>query len=73
MRVPAMKFRKHSLAAIVALALAGMSLSGCVVYPNSYGYGYGGGYYAPVYVAPPPVYGGVVIGGGWGWGHGWRR
>jgi hypothetical protein len=28
-----------------------------------YGYGYGPGYYGPA----------VVIGGGWGWGGGWRR
>ena len=57
--------------ALALLAAAGLALSGCVVYPSSYGYGYGnGGYYAaPAVVAAP-----VIIGGGWGWGGGrrWR-
>lgn len=70
MSVSAVKFRKTSLGLMAALALAGMSLSGCVVYPSGYGYGYG---YAPAYYAPP-VYGSVVVGGGWGgWGGGGGR
>jgi hypothetical protein len=63
------KFR--SLGAVVALALTGATLTGCVYYPNRYAYGYGGGYYAPapaVVVAPAPV----VVGGYWGWGGGWH-
>jgi len=54
-----------------------LALSGCVAYPAQpygYGYGEGGGYYAPappVVVVPPPYYGGY---GGYGWGGGrhWR-
>jgi hypothetical protein len=74
MRVTAMKFRKRSLGLAAAIGIAALSLTGCVVYPDNYGYG--GGYYAPAYVAPPPVYGSVIIGGGWGggWhGGGWRH
>ena len=41
-----------------------MTLTGCVVAPYPYSYGYAPGYYAPGYVAAPPV---VV---GWGWGRG---
>jgi hypothetical protein len=54
-------------AAQAALIIAGLSLTGCVVYPDN---GYGGrqAYYAPAYIAPPPI---VVVGGGWGWGGGW--
>ncbi len=74
MRVPLMNFRKRSIGAVAALALAGLSLSGCVVYPAGYGGGYGGGYYAaPAYYAPPPVsFGFGYYGGGWGGGHRWR-
>jgi len=63
-----MNFRKRSIGAVAALALAGVSLAGCVVYPA--GYGYGGGYYAaPAYYAPPPVsFGFGYYGGGWGGG-----
>jgi len=62
------------LRAAVVLGAIGLGLSGCVVYPSRYGYGYGGyggGYYAPAYVAPAVV---VGVGGGWGWGGGccWR-
>ncbi len=70
MPVSKINFRKSSLGAVAALALAATSLAGCVVYPNSYGYyGGGGGYYGgPAYYAPPV---GVVIGGGCCWGGGW--
>jgi hypothetical protein len=71
-----MKFRKPSetmmprrLKVAALLAVIGIALSGCVVYPSSYGYGYGG-YAAPAYYAPPVV---VGVGGGWGWGGGWGR
>jgi hypothetical protein len=70
-----MKLSSRMLARIAALAIGGLSLAGCVYYPDAgYGYGRPAGYYAaPVYVAPPPV---VVVGGGWGggWGggRGWR-
>ncbi len=58
-----MKLSSRTLVRAVAVALAGLSLAGCVYYPNGYGYGYG-----PGYVVAPPV--GVVV-GGWGWhGHG---
>ncbi len=71
MRVPGMNFRKRSIGAVVALALAGLSLAGCVVYPD--GYGYGGGYAAPAYYAPPVTFGFGYYGGGWGGGGGrWR-
>jgi hypothetical protein len=46
------------------LALAAASLlilTGCVVAPAPYGYGYAPGYYGPAYVAAPPI----VVGGGW--------
>ena len=62
---------RRTIGTIAALALTGAALSGCVYYPNQYGYG-GGGYYAPapaVVVAPAPV----VVGGYWGWGGGWGR
>jgi len=72
MSVNAMKLSSRGIARIAALLIGGLSLAGCVYYPNGYGYGYGApaGYYAaPVYVAPVPV----VVGGGWGWGgRGWR-
>ncbi len=58
--------RRIKLAA--ALCALGLGLSGCVVYPSSYGAGYGGYYAAPAYYAPPVV---VGVGGGWGWGGGW--
>jgi hypothetical protein len=67
--------RRRGFGTVLALALTGAALSGCVYYPQRYAYngysgGYYGGYYAPapaVVVAPP-----VVVGGGWwGWGHGW--
>ncbi len=72
MGVPRMNFRKRSIGAIAALAVAGLSLAGCVVYPD--GYGYGGGYYAaPAYYAPPVTFGfGYYGGGGWGGGGRWR-
>jgi hypothetical protein len=62
MRVGTMKSRQTNRAAVrrlgaAALLAAGFALSGCVVYPSSYGYG--GGYAAPAYYAPP-----VVVGGG---------
>lgn len=51
-----------------------LMLGGCVAYDPGYGYGYGaGGYYAPppAYVAPRPVYVAPALrhhgGGGW-WG-----
>jgi hypothetical protein len=80
MSVNGMKIRTRILGPLVALTLAGLSLTGCVVYPHAgYGYGYSSYYYEPAYVAPPPV---VVFGGGWGWhdhddgdwggGHHWR-
>jgi hypothetical protein len=63
---------------LVLAALALFGLSGCVAYPaGPYGYS-DGGYYAPApaYVyAPPPVVGGVYLGGwggGWGGGGGWH-
>jgi hypothetical protein len=67
-----MKFKKSSLGMVAALALAGMSLAGCVVYPSGYGYGYGGGYGggyypAPAYYAPP-----VSFDFGFYGGHRWR-
>lgn len=71
---------------LVAVGAAAIGLSGCVYYPSTYGYGYGGGYpaySAPAYVAPPVVTGSLFFGGGWGgggyrggWGDrdgGWRR
>jgi peptidoglycan/LPS O-acetylase OafA/YrhL len=69
-KVEGLKFpRRIKLAA--ALCAIGLGLSGCVVYPSSYGYGYGGYYGGPAYYAPPVV---VGVGGGWGWGgrRGWR-
>ncbi len=46
-------------------------------YASGYGYAYPSGYYpAPYYGYGPGYYGygpAVVIGGGWGWGHGWHR
>ncbi len=65
MSVRSMKF----LPRLVALGLAGLSLTGCVVYPHGggYAYGYAPSYYEPAYVAPAPV---VVFGGGWGGGWG---
>jgi hypothetical protein len=56
MRVGTMKSRQTNRAAVrrlgaAALLAAGFALSGCVVYPSSYGYG--GGYAAPAYYAPP--------------------
>jgi hypothetical protein len=66
MTVNGMKLRTRWLAQAAALALTGLALSGCVVYPQR---GYASAYYEPAYVAPPPV---VVVGGGWGWGGGWR-
>lgn len=55
---------RRALGAVLALALTGAALSGCVYYPE-------GGYYAPapVVVAPAPV----VVGGWWGWGGGWHH
>jgi hypothetical protein len=68
-----------TLRAMALLALTA-TLAGCVVYEPGPGYGYG--YAAPApgyaYAAPapavygPPVYGSVVIGGGWGGGRRWR-
>ncbi|MBU6448252.1 MAG: hypothetical protein KGQ26_01375 [Rhodospirillales bacterium] len=52
-----------TLRRFTVLALAAAGLGGCVYYPSGYGYGRGGGYYAPaVTVAPPPI----VFGGWWG-------
>jgi hypothetical protein len=59
---------------LVLVSAAAIGLSGCVYYPSTYGYGYGGGYTAPVYVAPAPVVtGGIFLGGGYGGGYdrGW--
>jgi hypothetical protein len=65
MTVRAMKLSTRTIGMIAALGLAGLSLAGCVYYPSGYGYGYAPGYYAPA-----PVYGAVVVGGGWGhWHH----
>ncbi len=69
MSIRTMKLSPRALGAVAAVVLAGVSLAGCVYYPNGYGYSYGPGYYSPAYVAAPPV--GVVVGGGWGWGGGW--
>jgi hypothetical protein len=63
-----MKLSSRKIRLVAALALAGVSLAGCVYYPSGYGYGYAPGYYSPGYVAAPPV----VIGGGWGWWGGGR-
>ncbi len=69
-----LKFRKRFWSVLSGLLLA-TALGGCVVYPSGYAYnGYGyAPVYAPVYVAPP-VFGGVFIGGGYGYGGGrrWR-
>ncbi len=67
MTVNGMKLPTRWLAQAAALALTGLALTGCVVYPQR-GYTYAPTYYEPAYVAPPPV---VVVGGGWGWGGGW--
>jgi hypothetical protein len=70
MAIGKMKLSSRALGRIAALAIAGVSLTGCVVYPSG-GYAYSPGYYAPGYAYAPPV--GVVVGGGWwggGWGHG---
>ncbi len=69
MRVLKMNFRKRSIGVVAALALAGMSLAGCVVYPDGYGYGYAP---APAYYAPPVTFGFGYYGGGWGGGGRWR-
>lgn len=62
----------RGISRVAAIALACVSLGGCVYYPRGYGYGYAAspGYYQPAYVAPP-----VVVGGWWGggWGRGWGR
>ena len=64
MAIKSMKISARAMARIAAVALAGVSLAGCVYYPSGYGYGYAPGYYAePAYVAPT-----VVVGGWWGWG-----
>lgn len=59
---------KITLAA--AAGLAAILLSGCVYYPQQYGYG--GGYYAypygPAPYAPAPAINGSVTFGGWWWG-----
>lgn len=64
------KFLAKARAAVVLGAL-GLSLAGCVVYPDGGGY-YGGGYGyapAPVYYGPPVAF---DFGFGGGWGHRWR-
>jgi hypothetical protein len=66
MHVRLMNFMKRPLALAAVLLVAGASLSGCVVYPSGYGYGYGPSYYAA------PVYGGVFVGGGYRGGYGRR-
>jgi hypothetical protein len=50
------------LAALLALLVASLGLSGCVAYPA--GYPYGGTYYA----GPP-----VAVYGGWGGHRGWHH
>ena len=55
---------KIGLRPLMALAALAAVLTGCVVYDPAPGY-YAPGY-APGYAYAPPVYGGVVIGGG-GW------
>lgn len=43
-------------------------------YPESSGYApppyYSSPYFAPAFAYAPPIFGGVVIGGGWGWNRG---
>jgi len=66
---------RRGIGTIAALALAAVTLSGCVYYPNRTAYGYGGGgYYAApaVVVAPAPIVVGGYWGGGWGGGRHWR-
>lgn len=63
-----MKLSPRRTKLALGLGALALTLSGCVVYPSSYGSGYGGYYAAPAYVAPP-----IVVGGGWGWGGGWHR
>jgi hypothetical protein len=74
-----MRFNTKRLTGAVLAVALGLGLSGCVYAGPGYGYDsayYGGpAYYpapGPAYYGPP-VYGGVWIGGGRGWGHrGWR-
>ncbi len=78
MKIHAMKRGLRGLGALAVLTLAGAMLSGCVYYPNGYGYntGYYGRPYAPAYVYAPPVVLGFGDGDGWGDGGdggGWRR
>ena len=49
----------HRLRAAVVFGALGLALSGCVVYPSSYGYGYGRRLLFPhrAYYAPPVVVG----------------
>jgi hypothetical protein len=42
-------------------------------YAYGYGYGYPYGYYPGPYYGPRYYGPAVVVGGGWGWGGGWRR
>lgn len=83
MAVRTMKLSSRAIGRVAALALAGVSLAGCVYYPSGYGYyssgygyypyryssyPYGYSYYPYSYGYVPSV--GVTIGGGWGnyWG-----
>jgi outer membrane lipoprotein SlyB len=61
----------------VQTASPGYGYAGYAGYPgydDTPGYGYPPGYGFPAYYAPPPVYyaPSVIVGGGWGWGGGYR-
>jgi len=64
---------KSRLGTLAAVGLCALALSGCYYAPAPYAYEPSGGYYAaPAYYGGyygPPVYGSVVVGGGWGHDH----